>query len=115
MARLRPRHLPHRVDFTPLARDSAEGDVRGSAVTDRPAYVEQKSRIVVDRREGSATLGQQIMATTLVVTLLADDHPPRTQITVWKGTPRQRTSEVVSSERFEYSDRTPNHIEYWLE
>lgn len=115
MARLRPRDLPHRVDFQPLARDSAEGDVRSALIPDRPAYVEQKSRLVVDRREGSSTLGQQIMATTLVVTLLEDDHPPRTEITVWKGTPRERTSEVVSSERFEYSRRTPNHVEYWLE
>lgn len=115
MARLRRRHLPHKVDLIPLARDSAEGDVRGATVTDRPAYVEQKARIVIDHREGSATLGQQVLASTLVVVLPEDDVPPRTQVTVWKGTARERTSEVVSSAKFDYDVRTPNHVELFLE
>lgn len=114
MARLRKKHLPHRVDIVRFAGDGPEGDVWADPVTDRPAYVEQKSRLVVDRRTTSPTSGQEVTSTTFVVVLLADDVNPRTKVTVWKGTPRERTSEVIDSAYFEYRG-TPSHVELWLE
>ncbi len=114
MPRLRKRHLPHRIDYAPLARDTAEGDVFAAAVTDRPAYVEQKQRVTVDARPGSDTFGQQVMASAFVVVLPEDDIPPRTRVTLWKGTPRESTSEVIRSAFFEYPG-APSHVELWLE
>ena len=114
MARLRAKHLPHRVDLQPVAGETAEGTVPGELRVDRPAYVEQKSRLVVDRRAESPTLGQQVTSTTFVVLLTEDDVPPRTAVTVWKGTPRERTSQVVDSAFFNYRG-TPSHVELYLE
>lgn len=114
MARLRKKHLPHRVDLKPLEGEGARGPVYADLIPNTPAYVEQKTRIVVDRRRGSSTFGQEVQSTTFVVLLLENDVEPGTKVTVWKGTPRQRTSEVVDSARFEYS-RTPGHVELFLE
>lgn len=114
MARLRAKHLPHRVTLQALAGEGAEGDVWADPRPDRPAYVEQKTRLVVDRRATSPTFGQEVTSTTFVVLLLDDDCQPRTKVTVWPGTPRERTSEVITSEYFEYRG-TPSHVELFLE
>ncbi|MCI2959548.1 hypothetical protein MN032_17830 [Agromyces atrinae] len=114
MARLREKHLPHRVDLRRLIGEGAEGDLWANADTDRPAYVEQKTRLVIDRRAGSPTIGQQVTSTTFVVMLLADEALPRTEVTVWKGTPRERTSAVIDSAYFDYRG-TPSHVELFLE
>lgn len=114
MARLRKKHLPHRVDLRGLDGEGAEGVIRGEVRADRPAYVEQKSRLVVDRRADSETVGQQVTSTTFVVLLPEDDADPRTEVTVWKGTRRERTSQVIDSAFFDYRG-TPSHVELYLE
>ncbi len=114
MARLRKKHLPHRIDLEPLTGEGARGPVYGTKQEAVPAYVEQKSRTVVDRRTGSATFGQEIQSTTMVVLLVENDALPRTRVTVWRGLPRQRTSEVVDSALFDYRG-TPSHVELYLE
>lgn len=114
MVRLRAKHLPHRVTIRPFEGDGAEGDIWGDLRENRPAYVEQKTRLVVDRRSNSPTKGQEITSTAFVVLLLEDDTQPRSEITVWAGTTRERTSAVIDSQRFEYPG-TPSHIEIWLE
>lgn len=114
MARLRAKHLPHRVTIRPHEGDGAEGDLWGDARTGRPAYVEQRSRLVVDRRSTSPTSGQEVTSTAFVVLLIEDDTLPRSEVTVWPGTPRERTSEVIDSALFEYRG-TPSHVELYLE
>lgn len=114
MARLRAKHLPHRVTIRPHEGDGAEGDIWGDARNGRPAYVEQRSRLVVDRRSTSPTSGQEVTSTAFVVLLIEDDTLPRSQVTVWPGTPRERTSEVIDSALFEYRG-TPSHVELYLE
>lgn len=114
MARLREKHLKHRVAIQPLTGESAEGDTWGPTRANRPAYVEQKTRLVVDRRSGSPTSGQEVTSTTFVVLMLADDTQPRSRVTVWGGTSRARTSEVIDSAYFEYKG-TPSHVELYLE
>lgn len=114
MTRLRKKHLPHRVTIQPLDGEGAEGDIWGDLRTDRPAYVEQKTRLVVDRRSNSPTSGQEVTSTTFVVLLLEDDAQPRSRVTVWGGTSRERTSEVIDSAYFEYRG-TPSHVELYLE
>lgn len=114
MPRLRAKHLPHRVTIVALEGEGAEGDIWAAPREDRPAYVEQKSRLVVDRRSTSPTAGQEVTSTTFVVLLLADDTLPRSRVTVWPGMPRERTSEVIDSAYFEYRG-TPSHVELYLE
>lgn len=114
MTRLRAKHLPHRVTIRPHEGDGAEGDMWGTARTGRPAYVEQRSRLVVDRRSTSPTSGQEVTSTAFVVLLIEDDTLPRSEVTVWPGTPRERTSEVIDSALFEYRG-TPSHVELYLE
>jgi hypothetical protein len=114
MARLRAKHLPHRVTIRPFEGDGAEGDIWGDARTDRPAYVEQKTRLRVDRRSTSPTSGQEITSTAFVVMLPDDDTAPRSRVTVWAGTPRARTAEVIDAAFFDYRG-TPSHVELYLE
>ena len=114
MTRLRVKHLPHRVTIRPHEGDGAEGDIWGDARNRRPAYVEQRSRLVVDRRSTSPTSGQEVTSTAFVVLLIDDDTLPRSEVTVWPGTPRERTSEVIDSALFEYRG-PPSHVELYLE
>lgn len=115
MTRLREKHLPHRVTIQVLEGEGAEGDIwEDPPRENRPAYVEQKTRLVVDRRGGSPTVGQEVTSTTFVVLLNADDCQPRSRVTVWAGTPRERTSEVIDSAYFDYRG-TPSHVELYLE
>ena len=114
MAKLTAKRLPHRVDVKTLLGESAEGEVWSAWVLDVPAYVEQKSKLVVDRRSTSSTNGQEITSTTFVVVLHANDLVPRSMVKVWKGTTRERTSEILTSEYFDYP-RTPSHTQGFLE
>ncbi|MFF3029145.1 hypothetical protein [Microbacterium sp. NPDC057944] len=114
MARLRKKHLPHRVTITRFLGDGPEGDLWADPVGDVPAYVEQKTRLRVDRRSPSPTSGQEITATTFIVLLTDDDVLPRSKVTVWPGTPRERTAEVIDSEFYDYP-RTPSHVEAYTE
>lgn len=114
MARLRKKHLPHRVTITPFAGETPTGDIWGAPIPDVPAYVEQKTRLVVDRRSTSPTKGQEVTATTFVVLMPENDIVPRAKVTVWPGTPRERTSEVIDSAFFDY-DGTPSHTELFVE
>lgn len=113
MVRLRERHLHHRVTITPFEGETATGDTWGTPRT-VPAYVEQKTRLRVDRRSASPTSGQEVTSATMVILLPGDDVQPRTLVTVWAGTPRERTSEVIDSAFFDYKG-TPNHVEAFLE
>lgn len=114
MVRLRAKHLPHRVTIVRFLGDGPEGDLWSAPVENVPAYVEQKTKLRVDRRATSPSKGQEVTTTTFIVLLTNDDVLPRTKITVWPGTPRERTSEVVDSEFYDYP-RTPSHVEAYTE
>jgi len=114
MARLRTRHLPHCINIERLAGEGAEGVTYDEPDILVPAYIEMKSKLVVDRRSTSDTAGQEVAASTFVVVHLVDDTLPGARVTVWQGTPRERTSEVITSEYFDYKG-TPSHVELWLE
>lgn len=114
MPRLRRKHLPHRVTIRPIGQETAEGVGYGEPVTGVHAYVEQKTRLRVDRRSTSDTAGQEITSTTMVIVLPESDVAPGGQVTVWPGTARERTSTVIDSALFDYRG-TPNHVELFLE
>lgn len=111
--RLRERDLPHRADLTRLVSEGAEGEV-WETTSDRPAYVEQKTKLVIDRRSTSPTVNTEVTASTFIVLLSVDDVLPRSTVTVWKGTPRERTAEVINSAYFDHP-RGPGHVELWTE
>lgn len=113
MPRLRAKHLPHTVSISRFVGETAEGETWADAVA-VPAYVEQKTRLVVDRRSPSPTAGQEVTSTTRVFVLPDADCIPRSRVTVWGGTPRERTSEVITSAFYDYRG-TPNHVELDLE
>lgn len=106
--------LRHRVTLAAFVDDGAEGDIYAGPVPDVPAYVEHRAHLVVDRRSTSLTFGQEITARTLVLVPLEHDIQPRGRVTVWAGTDRERTSEVIDSIRFDDAD-IPSHIEIHLE
>ena len=114
MPTLKSRHLPHMVDVKVLLGESAEGEQWSDWVENVPAYVEQKAKLVIDRRSTSPTAGQEITSTTFVVVLHENDLAPRSLVKVWKGTPRERTSEVVASDFYSYP-KAPNHTQAHLE
>ncbi|WP_440708821.1 hypothetical protein [Herbiconiux sp. YIM B11900] len=68
----------------------------------------------MDRRATSGTSGQEVTSSTFVVLLPGDDTAPGSLVTVWPGTPRERTSEVIASDFYDYR-RTPSHVELRLE
>lgn len=111
MGRLKARHLPHRITIHRFAGEGAEG-VEFTDVEDVPAYVEQKTRLAVDRRPNSTTAGQEVTSTTTIVCLPDADSAPGSEVTVFPGTPRERRSQIVDSALGEYSARTPNHVEF---
>ncbi|WP_213816184.1 hypothetical protein [Glaciihabitans sp. dw_435] len=113
MARLRKKHLPHRVTITRLTGEGAEGPTWADPVPDIPAYTEGKSKLVIDRRSTSETAGAEVLAATFFVLLTTDDVLPGSKILSAAGTPRERTSEVIDSTLFNYNETTPNHVEGW--
>jgi len=112
MRRLRARDLPHRINITRLTGGGAEGQSWADPVLDRPAYVEQKTRLVVDRRSTSSTAGQEVTASTFVILLADDDVQPGSLVTVWKGSSRERQAEVIDS-AFYAHPKAPGHVEVW--
>ena len=110
--RLRERHLPHRIDITRLTGEGSEGQTWETTL-DRPAYVEEKSTLVIDRRSTSPTAGQEIASTAFIVLLTIDDTEPRSLVTLWKGTPREVEATVLNSALFDYPG-TPSHIELYI-
>ncbi|GAA3730114.1 hypothetical protein GCM10022239_03400 [Leifsonia bigeumensis] len=114
MPRLRAKHLPHLVDVKVLLGETSEGESWSDWIEDVPAYVEQKSKLVVDRRSTSPTAGQEVTSSTFVVVLHDNDLSPRSMVKVWKDTPRERTSEVVTSDYFSYP-RAPGHTQAFLD
>lgn len=114
MPRLRARDLPHRLKVENFLGDGAEGSTWAEPLLDVPAYVEQKSKLIIDRRTSSPTANMEITATNFVVLLVKDDVLPESFITVFAGTPRERRAQVISSALFDYKN-TPSHVELWTD
>jgi hypothetical protein len=112
VARLRKSHLPHTVSIVRLTGEGSEGSTWADPVS-APAYVEQKSRLIVDRRSTSSTAGQEITSTAFVVLLVEDDTLPRSRVTVWAGTPREHEAEVINSALLDYKG-APTHVELYI-
>lgn len=113
MPRLKASHLPHKVEISRLTGEGADGAIFADFV-EAPAYVEQKSKLLIDRRSASSSYNQEVTSDTFIVLLTKDDVLPGSRIKVWAGTPRERVAEVIASAFFEYK-RTPSHVEVWTD
>jgi hypothetical protein len=111
MPRLRKRHLPHRVAIELLAGEGAESTQYSEPETDVPAYCEDVTSLVVDRRTTSPTFGQEVTSTAMVVLLPGRHLPPGSFVTLWAGTERERRAQVIVTKVRDYNAHTPNHIE----
>ena len=96
------------VQIAALAGPTGRGTSHAEPVT-RRAHVEESQRLVVDERTDSATRGQEIAASFLVITQLEDHVGPGSLITV-----RGKSRQVIRSARFDHR-HAPEHAEHWTE
>jgi hypothetical protein len=112
--RIPDKFLVHRVDIVPLA---AVGSSVGKRFDDaRPAVrsiVVDKRKLVVDERMDSATKGQEIQASTHILVQPEEFVSAGSKITVWKGTPRERTGVVVATAYGEHPI-APSSAQMWI-
>lgn len=91
---------------------SSTGNRFADAV-ERECITVDRAKLVTDGRAESETRGQQILANTQV--LLQPEHyaGPGSLITVWPGTPRERTLEVAATAYARHSV-APESAQAWL-
>lgn len=82
---------PHRVTVRPLLGSGGMGDVYGPPVTDIPALVVEGAQLVRDPG-GSEVVSQAQVSLHFDVVA-----PPGSEVTVWEGTPKERTSTVITA------------------
>lgn len=101
--------LGHRVTIEPYEGEGAYGPTFGTAVTNVPAFVEDRRRLVRDRN------GDEVVSETTVIVKPTVTCPAESRVTVWPGTSRQRTARVVVASRHDGGGLpTPDHLEIAL-
>lgn len=87
--------LPHTVTVRPFQGTGPYGDVFGEA-TVHQAFVDDRRRLVV------SASGEEVISETTVHTDPDVASPPGSRITVWAGTPNERTARVITASRYEH-------------
>ena len=106
--------LEHRVDIAPrLEVPQPDGSKYGTVLVDVHALIVDKARLVVDQRVDSDTHGAEVLSDTHVLVQPEDYVTPGSLITVWKGTPREHTSQVASTAYARHSI-APESAQAWL-
>lgn len=112
--RIPDRILEHRVDIRPvLAVRQPDGDRHGTSIADVHALVVAKEAQVVDARIGSETRGALVASSAHILLQPEDYAAPGSLITIWKGTPLERTAEVVAAAYLEHT-KAPSQAQAWL-
>lgn len=110
-----PEHLlEHRVEIArrldvPGALQQQFADVEH----DVHAIVVDGRKMVVDQRQSSETLGQQIMSTAQILVQPDKYAPPGSKVTVWKGTPMERPGVVIATAYGRHSI-APESAQMWI-
>ncbi|WP_073846169.1 hypothetical protein [Amycolatopsis sp. CB00013] len=99
--------LPHAVTVKPYTGTGAYGTAFGRPFTVRRAYVEDRRRLV------RATDGAETISETTVITRPGPAVPAGSEVTVWPGTPAERTATVITSSTFDHPS-APAHLEITL-
>jgi hypothetical protein len=88
-----PAYLtPHTVTIRPLTGSGGLGDVFGTAVPNVPALVVEGAQLV------RATDASEVVSSARVTVHWDQVAPPGSQVTVWVGTGKERTSTVITTE-----------------
>lgn len=87
--------LPHTVIVRAYEGTGPYGEVFAAPVVHR-AFVEDRRRLVV------AAGGEEVVSETTVYTGPDGPVPVGSQITVWPGTPYERTARVITTSRYEH-------------
>jgi hypothetical protein len=88
--------LPHRITVRPYLGSGPYGDVFADPVTVRRAFVEDRRRLV------RSADGDEVISETTVRTRPGEHIPVRSLVTVWAGTPHERTGRVITSNLFDH-------------
>lgn len=91
MAAIPAYMTPHTVTVEPLTGSGGMGDTWGPLVSDVPAMVEEGAALVRDDN------AQEVVSSARVHCSWDVDAPPGSRVTVWTGTPKERTADVIST------------------
>lgn len=98
--------LPHTVTVHPYAGTGPYGDVFGDPVVVR-GFVEDGRRLVV------SASGEEVVSETTVYTGPDLVVPVGSTVTVWRGTPQERTARVITATRHDHPSAW-SHLEIVL-
>lgn len=98
--------LPHTITVWPYEGTGAYNDQHGKPI-------EVRAQVEDSRRLTRSTTGEALVSSTTVRTLLEVHAPPGSLVTLWSGTPHERTARVITAHRFEHPG-TPGHLELAL-
>jgi hypothetical protein len=87
--------LPHIVTVRRYEGTGPYGEVFGGPVTHR-AFVEDRRRLVL------AASGEEVTSETTVYTGPDAAVPVGSRVTVWPGTPHERTARVITTSRYDH-------------
>ena len=87
--------LPHSITVLRYEGSGPYGEVFGDPIVHQ-AFVEDRRRLVV------STSGEEVISETTVYTGPDATAPVGSQVTVWAGTPYERTARVITTSRFEH-------------
>lgn len=114
MVRIPNMFLPHRIDVQALNPvGSSQGAKYQTKRLDVFAQVLDKVTMVVDQRADSTTFSQSIASSTTVVMQPESYVEPGSLVTVWKGTPRERSMQVVAAGYYRHTI-APESSQLWL-
>lgn len=82
---------PHTVTIEPLTGSGGMGETFGPAVPDVPALVVEGATLVRSASGAEVVSAAQVHCSWDVVA------PPGSKVTIWTGTPKQRTARVIST------------------
>jgi hypothetical protein len=105
--------LEHRIDVQPLLEIPQPDSRHGALIPDVHALVVMKESLVVDQRVYSETRGAEVTSAAQLLVQPEDYIPPGSLVTIYKGTPRERTSEVIATAFLEHSI-APSQAQAWL-
>jgi hypothetical protein len=82
---------PHTVTVRPLTGSGGMGAVYGSPVADIPALVVEGAQLV------RSPSGEEVVSQAQVSVHFDVEAPPGSEVTVWAGTAKERTSTVITA------------------
>ncbi|MEU4444895.1 hypothetical protein AB0K14_03220 [Actinosynnema sp. NPDC050801] len=99
--------LPHTITVRPYLGTGPYDDVYGDPVVIRRTFVEDRRRLV------RSSTGEEVISETTVRARPREHIPVGSLVTVWAGTPHERTAHVITANLFDHPSSW-SHIEVSL-